>query len=162
MTEKKNTEKKNKEVAEAPKQEATKKSIKKTGLSSLAAKEKATKSKSPKKPKTGKSEKVSKTACGDAKCPIHGKLRTRGRIFEGVVVSDKMQRAVTIEWLRRVKVQKYERYLTRKSRLKAHNPPCISAKKGDFVRVAECRPISKTISSVVVEILSSSSKSKKK
>jgi len=37
------------------------------------------------------------------------------------------------------------------SRITAHNPPCIGAKTGDKVKIAECRPISKTKSFVVVE-----------
>lgn len=48
-------------------------------------------------------------------------------------------------------VPKYMRYERRRSRIHAHNPPCINAKTGDRVKIAECRPISKTVSFVVVE-----------
>ena len=37
------------------------------------------------------------------------------------------------------------------SRITAHNPPCIDAKTGDKVKIAECRPLSKTKNFVVVE-----------
>jgi small subunit ribosomal protein S17 len=33
----------------------------------------------------------------------------------------------------------------------AHCPPCIKIKLGDKVRIAECRPLSKTISFVTIE-----------
>lgn len=94
-----------------------------------------------------------KEACGDAKCPFHGNLSVRGRSFEGVVVSDRMQKTVTVEIQRVRKVPKYERYMRMTSKLHAHNPPCISARVGDKVRIAECRRLSKTKSFVVVERL---------
>jgi len=80
-------------------------------------------------------------------------FRTRGRTFEGIVVSDKMHRTVTVEWERRRKVAKYERYERRRSKVKAHNPDEINAKKGDLVRIMETRPISKTKNFIVIEII---------
>ncbi len=50
-------------------------------------------------------------------------------------------------------VPKYERYEKRTSSYAAHCPPCIEAKLGDKVRIAECRPLSKTISFVTIEKL---------
>jgi small subunit ribosomal protein S17 len=50
-------------------------------------------------------------------------------------------------------VPKYERYEKRKSKIHAHNPDCIAAKIGDKVKIAECRPLSKTKSFVVIQIL---------
>ena len=91
--------------------------------------------------------------CGDRNCPVHGTLSTRGRAFEGVVVSDKMARTVTVEFERMHYVPKYERYERRTSRIHAHNPPCISAKAGDRVRIMECRRLSRTKSFVVIEKL---------
>jgi len=92
--------------------------------------------------------------CGDAKCAVHGEISARGRVFEGKVISDKMQRTVTVEWPRLFYLPKFERYEKRRSRVKAHNPPCITAKEGDTVRIAECRPIAKTVKFVVVEKIS--------
>ena len=37
------------------------------------------------------------------------------------------------------------------SRITAHNPPCLDAQRGDKVKIAECRPLSKTKNFVVVE-----------
>jgi len=76
-----------------------------------------------------------------------------GRSFEGVVVSAKAQRTVTVEWERRKYVTKYERYLKDRTRVQAHNPDSIDAKEGDVVVIKECRPISKTKHFVVVKKL---------
>jgi small subunit ribosomal protein S17 len=51
------------------------------------------------------------------------------------------------------KATKYERFEKRQSKIHAHNPPCIDAKAGDNVKIAECRPLSKTKSYVIVEVL---------
>lgn len=90
--------------------------------------------------------------CEDEFCPYHGSLRVRGKVLEGRVVSDKMERNVVIERERLYYLKKYERFEKRISRISAHNPPCINAKTGDRVRIAECRPLSKTVAFVVVEV----------
>jgi len=89
--------------------------------------------------------------CEDVNCPFHGRLPVRGQIIEGVVVSDKAPKTVVILRSYLKKIRKYERYEKRKSKIHAHNPPCIDAKVGDVVKIAECRPLSKTKSFVVVE-----------
>ena len=80
-------------------------------------------------------------------------LKTRGRTFRGNVVSSKAQKTVTVQWMRRVYVPKYERYQVKRSKVKAHNPPEIDAKEGDEVIIKECRPLSKTKKFVVVEVI---------
>ncbi len=95
----------------------------------------------------------SPNACDDVKCALHGRVEARGRIFTGIVISDKMQKTVTIEWPRLFYLPKFERYEKRRSRVKAHNPPCISAKVGDMVKIAECRPVAKTVAFVIIEKL---------
>ncbi len=89
--------------------------------------------------------------CQDPKCPWHGKLSLRGRIFKGVVVSAKAPKTVVVKWSYYRFLKKYERYERRNTRVVAYNPECISAKKGDTVRISECRPLSKTKSFVVIE-----------
>ena len=91
------------------------------------------------------------TECDDIDCPFHGILSVRGKTMDGVIVSDKMTKSVVvgIEYIRYF--PKYERYARMNSRITAHNPPCISAKTGDKVKIAECRPLSKTKNFVVVE-----------
>lgn len=91
--------------------------------------------------------------CNDRNCPNHGSLSVRGITLEGFVASDKMNKTVIVQRDYFVKVKKYERYRRARTRIAAHNPPCINAKKGDFVRIAECRRLSKTVSFVVVEKL---------
>ena len=88
--------------------------------------------------------------CDDVNCPFHGGLSVRGRVHDGVVISDKMNKSVvvSIDYLKFY--PKYERYAHMNSRITAHNPPCIQAKQGDKVKIAECRPISKTKAFVVV------------
>lgn len=76
---------------------------------------------------------------------------TRGRSFVGKVISAKMSKTVNVEWERRSYLYKYERYQTERSRVKAHNPAEINAQVGDTVRIAECRPISKTKKFVIIE-----------
>lgn len=89
--------------------------------------------------------------CEDPDCPFHGKLRARGRILEGLVVSDKMERSARIRIDYTRYIPKYERYERRHSKIVAHNPPCIDAKAGDKVKIAECRPLSKTKAFVILE-----------
>ncbi len=92
-----------------------------------------------------------KKECKDKNCPFHGKLTVRGRVFKGIVVSDKAKNTVTVRWQYFHYVPKYERYERRNSKIIAHNPECIDVTKGDEVKIAECRPISKKKSFVVVE-----------
>lgn len=89
--------------------------------------------------------------CEDEKCPFHGRLRVRGILLEGVVVSDRMNRTVVVRRDYLHYLPKYERYEKRSSKIHAHNPPCINAKVGDKVLIAECRPLSKTKKFVVIE-----------
>jgi small subunit ribosomal protein S17 len=92
--------------------------------------------------------------CDDPNCPFHGKLPVRGKILEGNVVSSKMSKTVIVERNYLHFIPKYERYERRRSRTAAHNPDCINAKKGDKVKIAECRPLSKTKYFVVIEKMS--------
>jgi small subunit ribosomal protein S17 len=48
-------------------------------------------------------------------------------------------------------VKKYKRYERSKSKVHAFLPDCIEASEGQKVKIAECRPLSKTVSFVVVE-----------
>lgn len=92
-----------------------------------------------------------KKSCDDRNCPFHGQLALRGRTLEGVVTSAKMDKTVIVRRDYLHYVPKFKRYERRHSHIPAHNPPCLEAKEGDKVRIAECRPISKTVSFVVIE-----------
>lgn len=91
--------------------------------------------------------------CNDKHCPWHGKISLRGKMLEGKVVSAKALKTAIVEKEYFHYVPKYERYERRRSRIPAHNPPCINAKVGDKVRIVECRRISKTKSFVIVEVI---------
>lgn len=104
------------------------------------------------KPKKTKKE---AKGCNDVNCPIHGSLATRGAVLEGIVASDKMDKTVIVQSDYKIKLNKYERYRSSKSRIPAHNPPCIDINVGDKVRIRECRKLSRTISFVVTEKLDS-------
>ncbi|MCW4035785.1 MAG: 30S ribosomal protein S17 [Candidatus Bathyarchaeota archaeon] len=90
------------------------------------------------------------TTCDDVNCPFHGTLSIRGKVMDGVVVSDRMQKSVVVRIEYVDYYPKYERYARKSSRITAHNPPCIDARTGDKVKIAECRPLSKTKNFVVV------------
>jgi small subunit ribosomal protein S17 len=92
-----------------------------------------------------------KKTCKDRNCPFHGTLSIRGHTLEGTVISGKMEKTVVVRRDYLKYVPKFKRYERRHSHISAHNPPCVNAKEGDRVKVADCRPLSKTVSSVVVE-----------
>lgn len=73
------------------------------------------------------------------------------RTLTGKVVSDKMDKTITVLIERRVKHELYGKYVSKSSKLKAHdeNNEC---KTGDVVTIAESRPLSKTKSWALVNI----------
>jgi len=94
-----------------------------------------------------------KKSCNDRNCPFHGGLSVRGRVLDGTVIGAKMDKTVVVRRDYQLYVPKFKRYERRHSHINAHNPPCLNVKEGEKVRIAECRPISKTVSFVVVEKL---------
>ena len=90
--------------------------------------------------------------CKDIKCPFHGELSSRGRVFKGTVIKKFPKRAV-IEFERTSYIRKFERFAKSKTKLHAHVPECMenSIKIGDYVKIVECRKLSKIISFVVTE-----------
>jgi small subunit ribosomal protein S17 len=89
--------------------------------------------------------------CDDKFCPFHGTLSVRGQILTGIVSSTKMQNSIVVKREYSSFVPKYERYEKRTNKYAAHCSPCFKINVGDKVRIAECRPLSKTVSFVVVE-----------
>jgi small subunit ribosomal protein S17 len=67
----------------------------------------------------------------------------RGRTVTGKVVSDKMNKTITVLVERRVRHPIYGKYVTRSSKLHAHDEK-NECKLGDVVTVYETRPLSKT------------------
>jgi small subunit ribosomal protein S17 len=95
--------------------------------------------------------KAPEKSCEDEDCPFHGKLPVRGKITEGKVVSTKMYKTVIVEREHLRFIKKYERYERHRKRMPVHKPGCIDLEKGDLVRMAECRPLSKTKHFVIIE-----------
>ncbi len=89
-------------------------------------------------------------ACDDQNCPFHGALPVRGQTLDGVVVSTRMQRTVVVERNYLRYMRKFERYERRTRRILAHAPPCLGLAPGHRVTMMECRPLSKTVSFVVI------------
>ncbi len=86
-------------------------------------------------------------------CPFYGELSVRGGILVGTVVSTEMEKTVVVEREYDVTVPKYDRQMKRRSRVPAHVPGVLDPLSvGDTVKIAECRPLSKTKSHVVVEV----------
>ena len=77
---------------------------------------------------------------------------TRGHVFEGTVTK-KFAKRVVVETERTVYHYKFERYFKKMTRLHARLPENMQVNVGDYVRVRECRPLSKIISFVVIEIV---------
>lgn len=73
------------------------------------------------------------------------------RTLTGKVVSDKMDKTITVLIERRVKHPIYGKYVSKSSKLKAHdeNNEC---KAGDTVTISESRPLSKSKSWTLVSI----------
>lgn len=80
----------------------------------------------------------------------------RGRILQGVVVSDKMDKTVVVAVDRRVTHPLYEKVITRTTKVHVHDAE-ERCKVGDKVLIQESRPISKTKSWVLLNILEQAS-----
>ena len=64
------------------------------------------------------------------------------RILQGVVVSDKMDKTVTVQVERRFKHTLYKKFIRRSKKYAAHDEN-NAVKVGDVVKIQECRPMSK-------------------
>lgn len=76
------------------------------------------------------------------------KIRTKS----GVVTSNKMDQTVTVLLERKIKHPLYKKYIKRSTKIHAHDSG-NQCNEGDVVKIAECKPVSKTKSWKVVEIV---------
>ena len=74
------------------------------------------------------------------------------RTQTGRVVSNKMDKSVTVLLERQIKHALYGKYIKRYTKVRAHDEE-NSCNEGDKVMIAECRPLSKSKSWRVIEIL---------
>jgi len=95
-----------------------------------------------------------KRTCTDVHCPFHGSLSIRGKLFDGKVTGSKAKQTITLQKESAIYFSKFKRYARGKSTIHAHVPNCMDVESGDHVLTAECRPISKSVSYVVVEVRS--------
>jgi len=86
--------------------------------------------------------------------PFNGSLTIRGKLFEGVVINAKAKRTAVIQKESLIYFEKFKRYGRSKNKIHAHIPSNLNVNKGDHVTAAECRPISKSVSFVIVEVKS--------
>lgn len=68
--------------------------------------------------------------------------RGRRRVLQGTVVSDKMDKTIVVQVMRRYKHPRYRKYVSERLRYKAHDEK-NEAKIGDVVRIESCRPLSR-------------------
>ena len=74
------------------------------------------------------------------------------RTLVGQVVSDKMDKTMTVLVERRVKHPLYKKYIRRSTKLHAHDEE-NTCRVGDLVSIEQCKPLSKTKSWRLHEII---------
>ena len=78
--------------------------------------------------------------------------QTKRKVLQGVVISDKMDKIVTVEINTLVLHKKYKKYVKRRVRYKAHDEKNL-CEIGNKVLIEATRPLSKTKRWVVVSIV---------
>ena len=76
------------------------------------------------------------------------------RTLTGKVISNKMDKSITVLIERRVQHPVYGKFIRRSTKLHAHDENNV-CKEGDVVTIAECRPISKTNAWTLVAVIES-------
>ncbi len=79
-----------------------------------------------------------------------------GRLVVGTVVSDGMDKTISVSVRRRFKHSRYGKYITRSSKLHVHDEH-NECKVGDVVSFVSCRRLSRTKAWKLVRIVSSAS-----
>lgn len=74
------------------------------------------------------------------------------RSVTGVVVSNKMDKTITVKLERKVAHPLYKKYVRRTTKIHAHDAD-NQCKEGDLVTVQQCRPLSKTKTWRLVKIV---------
>ena len=81
---------------------------------------------------------------------------TNTRTLQGKVISNKMDKSITVAIERHVKHPIYGKFITRTTKLHVHDE-ANQCKEGDIVTIRECRPLSKTKSWTLVSVVESAS-----
>ena len=75
------------------------------------------------------------------------------RTLQGRVLSDKMDKSITVAIERKVKHPLYGKFIKRTTMIHVHDEQ-NQCNAGDIVTIRECRPLSKTKSWTLVEVVS--------
>ncbi len=79
-------------------------------------------------------------------------VASKARTLAGRVVSDKMDKTITVLVERRVRHPVYGKIVTKSTKIKAHDE-ANECREGDLVAIAETRPLSRTKSWRLVEVI---------
>ncbi|MBN2857564.1 MAG: 30S ribosomal protein S17 [Candidatus Delongbacteria bacterium] len=74
------------------------------------------------------------------------------KVRTGLVVSDKMDKTIAVQIVRKVKHPTYKKFYNRTKKFLAHDPE-NTCSIGDTVKIAECRKLSKNKSWYLVEVV---------
>jgi len=74
------------------------------------------------------------------------------RTITGKVVSNKMDKSIVVATVRKIPHKLYKKYIKRTTKVKAHDED-NQCKIGDVVKIEECRPISKSKSWRLIEVI---------
>ncbi|GAA0792080.1 30S ribosomal protein S17 [Shewanella sp. ULN5] len=74
------------------------------------------------------------------------------RTLQGKVVSNKMDKSITVAIERQVKHPIYGKYIKRTTKIHAHDET-NQCNEGDIVTISQCRPLSKTKSWTLAEVV---------
>ncbi|GGD64669.1 30S ribosomal protein S17 [Lacimicrobium alkaliphilum] len=77
------------------------------------------------------------------------------RTLQGRVISNKMEKSITVAIERRVKHPIYGKFIKRTTKLHAHDE-ANQCNVGDVVTIRECRPMSKTKNWMLVDVVEKS------
>jgi small subunit ribosomal protein S17 len=84
---------------------------------------------------------------------MNAEVKETNRTLQGVVVSDKMDKTITVMIERKVKHPVYGKYIKRSTKVHAHDED-NTCKMGDTVIVELCRPVSKSKTWRLLEVVS--------
>jgi len=77
---------------------------------------------------------------------------SQARTLQGVVISDKMDKSITVQVERKVMHPLYKKFIRRSTRFHAHDES-NDCRTGDTVVIQQCKPVSKTKNWRLVEVV---------
>jgi small subunit ribosomal protein S17 len=80
------------------------------------------------------------------------KIKHKGKVLEGVVVSNKMKKTIVVMVTTKLRHIRYDRLIVKRKKYKVHDEE-QRAKVSERVRIVECRPYSKEKRFELLEVL---------